>query len=119
MFILKIIIKLTNVKQVSEKKKLSSTDHIFALDTLVNILQSIKRKLRYGFIDLKGAFDSVRRDCLLYKVQQFNISGECFQLIKNMYDGIKSCVSVNGLSSNYFPSNIGVRTYLPFSLLDS
>ena len=26
-----------------------------------------------------------------------------------MYDGIKSCVSINGKSSNYFPSNIGVR----------
>ena len=26
-----------------------------------------------------------------------------------MYDGITSCVSVNGVSSDYFPSNIGVR----------
>ena len=37
------------------------------------------------------------------------MNGKCFRLIKNMYHGIKSCVSVNGVSSNYFPSNIGVR----------
>ena len=28
---------------------------------------------------------------------------------KNMYKSIKSCVSVNNICSNYFPSNIGVR----------
>ena len=79
------------------------------MDVLVNILQSSKKKLFCGFIDLKGAFDSVWRDGLLYKIQQFNITGKCYQLIKSMYDGIKSCVSINGKSSNYFPSNIGVR----------
>ena len=91
------------------RKKFSTTDHIFALYTLINILQSGRRKLFCGFIDLKRAFDSVWTDRLLYKVKQFDITGKCFQLIKNMYDGIKSCVSVNGVSSKYFPSNIGVR----------
>ena len=61
------------------------------------------------FIDLKRAFDSVSTGRLLYKVRQFVVAGKCFRLIKNMYDGIKSCVSVNGVSSTYFPSNIGVR----------
>ena len=57
-----------NERQAGFRKKFSTTDHIFALNTLVNILQSGKRKLFCGFVDLKGAFDSVCRDDLLYKV---------------------------------------------------
>ena len=45
----------------------------------------------------------------MYKINQFNITGKCYELIKNMYKSIKSCVSVNNICSNYFPSNIGVR----------
>ena len=51
----------------------------------------------------------MERDGLFYKIKQFDITGKCVRLIKNMYDGIKSCVSVNGVSSNYFYSNIGAR----------
>ena len=43
------------------------------------------------------------------KTQQFNITGKCFNVIKSMYDNIKSCVSVNGVMSNLFERNIGVR----------
>ena len=46
---------------------------------------------------------------LLHKFKTFDITGKCFRLIKNMYGWIKSCVFVNGVSSNYFPSNIGVQ----------
>ena len=95
--------------QAGLRKKFSTTDHIFALHTLINILQSGRKKLFCGFIDLKQAFDSVWRVGLFYKITPFDITGKCFRLIKNMYDGIKSCVSVNGVSSNYFYSNIGVR----------
>ena len=62
-----------------------------------------------GFIDLKRAFDSVWRSGLLYKIQQFNITGKCYKVIKSMYNNIKSCVSVNGVMSSFFESNIGVR----------
>ena len=37
------------------------------------------------------------------------MTGKCFNVIKSMYDNIKSCVSVNGVMSNLFESNIGVR----------
>ena len=78
----------------------------------------IRKGFRFGkaskgvfceFIDLKQAFDSVWSDALFYKIKQFDITGKCFRLILNMYDGIKSFVSVNGVSSNYFYSNIGFR----------
>ena len=42
-----------NECQAGFRKKFSTTDHIFALDVLVNILQSSKKKLFCGFIILK------------------------------------------------------------------
>ena len=45
--------------QAGFRKRFSTTDHIFALHTLVNLLQCSKKKLFCSFIDLKGAFDSV------------------------------------------------------------
>lgn len=95
--------------QAGFRKGFSTTDHIFSLHVLINLLQNTKKKLFCGFIDLKRAFDSVWRDGLLYKIYQFNITGKCFTLIKNMYNSIKSCVAVNGVTSGFFPSNIGVR----------
>ena len=95
--------------QAGFRKSFSTTDHVFALHILINLLQCSKKKLFCSFIDLKGAFDSVWRKGLLYKINQFNIMGKCYELIKNIYKSINSCVSVNNICSNYFPSNIGVR----------
>ena len=39
----------------------------------------------------------------------FDITGKCYNVIKSMYDNIKFCVSVNGVTSSFFDSNIGVR----------
>ena len=37
------------------------------------------------------------------------LNGKCFNLIKNMYGNIKSCVSVNSSISEYFSSTVGIR----------
>ena len=42
-------------------------------------------------------------------VLECHINGKCFNLIKNMYENIKSCVKVNGTCSNLFPCQIGLR----------
>lgn len=95
--------------QAGFRKNFSTVDHIFALHTIINLLHRCKKKLFCGFIDLKRAFDSVWRSGLLFKIKNFGITGKCYNLIKSMYDSIKSCVSINGVTSRFFPSNIGVR----------
>ena len=44
-----------------------------------------------------------------YKWLKNGIKGKCFTFIKNMYDGVKSMVSINGHSSEFFNCNVGVR----------
>ena len=102
------MIKLKNARQGSERI-FSTIDHIFALHVLISLSQRNRKKLYCGFIDLKRAFDYVLWSGFLFKIQQFHITGKCFNVIKSIYDNIKSCVSVNDVMSNFFESNIGVR----------
>ena len=62
-----------------------------------------------AFIDLKHAFDSVWRSGLWYKLNMFKINGKCFQLIRNIYENVKSCIMLNGVKSDFFDCNIDVR----------
>ena len=96
-------------------------DHIFVLHALTGIAKTQKKKLFCSFIDFSKAFDSVWRVGLWKKLLASNINGKCFQIIFNMYKGIKSCVSYNGEQSSFFSSFRGVRQgenyhlyYLPY-----
>ena len=66
-------------------------------------------KLFCLFIDYKKAFDTVWREGLWYKLSKSGIKGKVFNLIKNMYDDIKSCVSYQQEKSDFFVSHKGVR----------
>ena len=73
----------------------STTDNIFVLHVLIEILKSKKAKLFCSFIDFSKAFDSVWRVGLWTKILKHNIKGNFFRIIYNMYQEIKSCVSFN------------------------
>ena len=74
----------------------STMDHICALQALTESAKSQKKKLFCSFIDFSKAFGSVWRFALWKKLLASNINRNCFQIIFNMYKGIKSCVSYNG-----------------------
>jgi hypothetical protein len=59
----------------------------------VQILKLKKRKLFRAFIDFEKAFDKVWREGLFYKMMLNNINGKMYNVIINMYDSIKSCIS--------------------------
>ena len=49
------------------------------------------------------------RSGLWIKLISFGITGKLFNVIKNIYNNIKSCVQVNGQKSDYFSCYTGVR----------
>ena len=53
--------------QAGFRKSFSTIDHIFALNTLINLAQNKRKKLFCCFIDLKRAFDTIWRDGLFHK----------------------------------------------------
>ncbi|MCG7875153.1 MAG: reverse transcriptase family protein [Candidatus Thiodiazotropha endolucinida] len=87
----------------------TTTDHIFVLHSLIELLKVKKTKLFCSFIDFSKAFDSVWRVGLWMKLLGNNINGKIFRVIHNMYKNIKSCVSYNGEQSSFFQSFRGVR----------
>lgn len=92
-------IKYNNIleeNQAGFRSGYSTTDHIFALHALTEILKLKKHKLFCSFIDFSKAFDSVWRVGLWIKLLSNSINGKVFRIIYNMYQNIKSCVMHSG-----------------------
>ena len=68
-------------------------------------------KLFCAFIDYQKAFDTVWRDGLWFKLNNYGIKKDSkfYRIIVNMYKGIKSCVFLNAHKSEFFISLVGVR----------
>ena len=96
------------IKPVSEKDTKTS-DHIFVLHALIEIMKFDKKKLFCSFVDFSKAFDSVWRVGLWRKLIRNFIDGKFFRVIHNMYLDIKACVSINNETSLFFPSKCGIR----------
>ena len=58
---------------------------------------------------LKKAFDTVWRNGLWQKVLKNGITGKFFKVVYNMYSMVKSCIIINGVQTDYFICNTGVR----------
>ena len=82
--------------QTGFRKGYSTMDHVFVLKGLMDIFMSKKKKIFCAFVDFKKAFDMVWRSGLWIKLISSGITGKLFNVIKNMYQDIKSGVMVNG-----------------------
>lgn len=109
---------IMNENQAGFRKDYSTIDHIFTLNSLIEILRHHKKKIFCAFIDFSKAFDSVWRFGMWQKLLNNNIKGNFFRVIYNMYGNIKSCVQIKHVTENsespyeqsdFFECNIGVR----------
>ena len=87
----------------------STTDHIFTLHTLTELLKSKHKKLYCSFIDFSKAFDSVWRVRPWMKLIKNGVNGNFFRIIYSLYQNIKSCIVFSGSQSSFFQSYCGVR----------
>ena len=95
--------------QAGFRQGYATTDHIFVLNSLIDIMKASKKKLYCAFIDFSQAFDSIWRGGLWRKLIFNSINGKFFRIVHSMYENIKSCVRINDETSAYFPSECGVR----------
>lgn len=101
--------EIMNEIQTGFRKSYATIDNAFSLYVLFDLLSKSKRKMYCAFIDFQKAFDTVWRAGLWQKLIDSHIRGKCFTVIYNMYQGIKSCVSINGKMSSFFQCLIGLR----------
>ena len=95
--------------QTGFRKGFSTSDNLFVINCLIDILKSRSKKLFCAFVDFKQAFDTVWRDGLWQKMTSYSIDGKCLNLIRNLYNNIKSQIKTETNTSAYFPCFTGVR----------
>ena len=85
-------------------------DHVFLLHTLIMIYSKVlKKKLFCCFMDNKKAFDSVARVHLWSKLLSYDINGKVLNIIKSLYNSVKSAVKLSTNIGAFFNCEIGVR----------
>ena len=100
---------LLGEEQAGFREGYSTLDHIFSLHSVIDLFLSQKKRLYCAFIDYRKAFDTIDRSSLWLKLLNLNIKGKVLTVIKNIYQGAKSCVKTGNKVSAYFCCNIGVR----------
>jgi len=73
------------INQMGFTKEAQTLDHIFAIKTISDKYKRKKQKVFCTFVDFRKAFDSVCRQALLLKLSMLGITGNIYNVIKNMY----------------------------------
>ena len=91
------------------REKRSTIDNIFVLHSLINLVTEKGDKVYTAFVDFRKAFDYVNRVCLWSKLITSGIRGNILNIIRSMYNEVKSKVKYMGDTSETFESFLGVR----------
>ena len=88
---------------------MSTVDNIFVLHGLITHFLNHGKKLYCAFIDYIKAFDYVVRDNLWFKLVKLGLRGNILDIIKSMYENVKSRVKFCNKIRNEFFCSLGVR----------
>ena len=97
-----------HVCQAGFRSQRSCIDHVFSLSHIV------QERTRQGlptwlfFRDAAKAFDTVWRDGMLDRLWDIGVRGRMWRIVRNLYQGNRSRVVVNGQKSDFFPIDQGV-----------
>ena len=95
--------------QAGFRKHMSTVDNVFVLNGLITHSINNNEYLYCCFVDFTKAFDYVERDILWYKLIKIGVRGQMLDIIKSMYNAVKSKVKNNNSVSEAFSCKIGVR----------
>ena len=96
-------------EQAGFRSKYSTIDHVFVLKSIVDFYLQKRKRLYCAFIDYRKAFDLIDRKSLWYKLIKIGVNGKILNVVRNLYQNAKSCISSNGEVSDFFTCNVGVR----------
>ena len=81
----------------------SCTDNIFSLSELIQGRIKEGKSTYAFFLDVKKAYDTVWRDGLWYKMWEMGIKGKMWRVVRSLYANNRSCIYLEGKSSEFFP----------------
>ena len=96
-------------EQAGFRSNRSTVDNLFVLHSIINSALQNGKKLFCAFPDFRKAFDYLNRDCLWFKLLDYGLWGNIFNVIRSMYCEVKTRVRYGGEISNTFNSFLRVR----------
>jgi hypothetical protein len=87
----------------------STVDRVLALNTLAQKRREFRKSLYVAYVDLKAAFDSFDRHVLFNLLRIVGVPGKLVSLFRALYTGTISCVRCDGMLSDWFTIDSGVR----------
>ena len=91
------------------RKERSCLDHIYSLCSIIRNRKICGKPTYAAFVDMEKAFDRLNRDLLFYKMLKLGIGGKVYQCIKDIYDGCKASINLNGHLTDAFATEYGVK----------
>jgi exonuclease III len=95
--------------QFGFRKGYSTIDAIYILMSIVQKYVNENNRLYVIYVDMMKCFDSIYRNALWLKLYKNGIRGKILQIIKDMYENVKSCVKSCTSYSDYFRYSVGLR----------
>jgi len=87
----------------------STSDRIVTLNTVIQSREEFQRLIWIAFVYLKAAFDSVDRKALWKLLRSLGLHSKVVDLMEALYTDTCSCVSADGVLSDWFAVGSGVR----------
>ena len=94
-------------EQIGFRKGARTSDHIFSLKTHID--KYFRKYVFVCFVDSKKAFDTVNRHAPLYKLVRYNMRGNFFNILENMYKNVSFSVKLQDGMTDTFQTSIGVK----------
>lgn len=91
------------------RKNRSTVDHLGSLTNLIDTRKKNRKSTFCAFIDFRKAFDSINRNLLWKKLTDIGMSSRMLSAVRSLYHNVTSCVRLNGMFSDWFNVNTGLR----------
>jgi hypothetical protein len=95
--------------QAGFRAKMSTSDNIFVLHSLITHALNNNKQLFCTFVDFSKAFDYVVRENIWYKLLKLGIRGKMFHVVQSIYKNVKAHVKYNNDNSESFDCYLGIR----------
>ena len=101
--------------QLGFTKKAQTYDHILTMKTVASKYKLLGKPVYAVFVDFKKAFDSVCRQALFLKLAKNGITGNFYNVLKNMYSNSYAYIKLSGHLSKRFQIRKGTEQGHPLS----
>ena len=102
-------------EQAGFRKGCSTTDHLQALNQIIEKSSEYNLPLCIGFIDYEKAFDAVEDFAIFEALRKTNVNETYINILQNIYNQATARVHLDKLVSTEFPIHRGVRQGDPLS----